>query len=244
MKHTLTKLKEYLTQEELLVEADLLGHLMLKVASEVYVVKSGDSIYKISGGDPVYQKLILEANPGLDPSKLQLGQKINLPPKPERPNQGMSYSPSLVEFAKKYEGRPDEGHRGEAYLNAYDDGFGNTTIGWGHNLGNVSLSQVPSINNSQAEKFLAEDLAEAAGFVQRNVDAPLSQYQFDAMTSLVFNAGAGAVHKTDLFRAVNNGNFDVAVKLFPTTLVGANQGGLQARRAEEAAMFRGGVGSY
>jgi lysozyme len=240
----LNKLQEYLVQEGFSKEARFLDQFILRVAQETYTVKSGDSIFKISGGDPLYQKMILDANPGLDPNKLQIGQKIKLPPKPKRPNENMSYSQSLIEFVKKFEGRPDEGHRGEPYLNAYDDGFGNITIGWGHNLGNVSKNQVPSISKSQAEEMLAKDLEEAAGFVRRNVAAPLSQYQFDALTSLTFNAGANAVYKTNLFKAVNEGNFETAAKLFPTTLVGANQGGLQIRRSEETAMFQSGVGSY
>jgi lysozyme len=266
----LSNLKEYLVQEELYEEANLLGLFILKTAQSTYTIQSGDTIYGLSGGDPVYQKLILEANPGLNPKNLQLGQKIKMPNKPERSNEGMSYSSSLIEIIKKYEGFPadspsdedcrerkdewclykrtckeqTEWSKGDPILCPYNDKFGNITIGWGHNLGKINISEVRPITVIQAEKLLVDDLKKAAGFVARNVSASLNQHQFDALTSLTFNAGPSAVYKTRLFKAVNSGDFRSAIQLFPTTLVGKNQGGLQIRRNEEAAMFKGGVGTY
>lgn len=216
--------------------AELLS--LLKIAqSTVYVIKAGDTISRIAGGDPQYIKLIKDANPGLDPSKLQIGQKINLPPKPNYPNKTRNHSSSLVEFLKRY-----EGNRGRPHYTVYDDGFGNKTIGWGHKL--RPGETYSKINDSIAESLLKKDLKEAVSFVQRNVSHPLNQNQFDALVSLVFNAGGSAVYKTDLFKAIDSGNIDLAYRLFPTTLIGANQGGLQPRRREEAEMFRGGVGTY
>lgn len=219
--------------------------LMIKSAQDLYTVRSGDTLSRISGGDPRYQKLIEEANPDLNPNRLQIGQKIKLPQKPKYPNKNLDYGQGLIDFIKKYEGRPDAGHRGEPYLQAYDDGFGNITIGWGHKLGrNIDLNDVQSINPDQAEKFLRSDLDEAADFVKRNVDAKLNENQFEALTSLVFNAGANAVYKTPLFKAIDEGRFSDAAKLFPTTLIGQGQPGLQKRRVEETAMFQSGTGTY
>ena len=244
MKDQLKKLQEYLNQEGLTGEANLLDFFILKIAQEIYVVKPGDILSEIAGGDPLYQKLIESANPGLKPDSLKIGQKINLPTKPIRPNEAMTYSPSLVTFVKQYEGMPSANNPGKPYLVPYDDKFGNITIGWGHNLGSVNINNVSPISLSQAENLLRADLDVASEFIARNVNSKLSQFQFDAITSLTFNAGVAKVFKTRLFEAVNRGDFRTASMLFPTTLVGENQGGLQIRRNKEAAMFNGGVGVY
>ncbi|MCF7669416.1 MAG: LysM peptidoglycan-binding domain-containing protein [Verrucomicrobia bacterium] len=44
-----------------------------------YTVKSGDSFYKIAKDHGVSVKAIVDANPGLDPRRLQIGQKIVIP---------------------------------------------------------------------------------------------------------------------------------------------------------------------
>lgn len=51
-------------------------------AKEVYVVQQGDTLTAIAKrvyGDPNKVKAIVAANPGLDPNKIKVGQKIVLP---------------------------------------------------------------------------------------------------------------------------------------------------------------------
>ena len=45
-----------------------------------YVVKSGDTFSHIATNKKVTVKALREANPGLEPTKLQIGQKLHIPP--------------------------------------------------------------------------------------------------------------------------------------------------------------------
>jgi hypothetical protein len=80
--------------------------------------------------------------------------------------------------------------------------------------------------------------------VSELVKKPLSQGQFDALVSLVFNAGAAPLHGT-LGSQLNEGNFDGAAAEFPKWCHGTMGGklvvlpGLVTRRAAEQAMFKG-----
>ncbi|HYE99967.1 MAG TPA: LysM domain-containing protein [Planctomycetota bacterium] len=54
---------------------------------EEYAIESGDTLETIAQakyGSRTYQSLILDANPGLNPTALRVGKKIVLPPKPEK----------------------------------------------------------------------------------------------------------------------------------------------------------------
>src|SRR5262249_13416288 len=45
-----------------------------------YVVKSGDTFSHIASNKKVTVKALIEANPGVEPTKLQIGQKLHIPP--------------------------------------------------------------------------------------------------------------------------------------------------------------------
>jgi len=52
------------------------------IAGNTYVIQKGDTLFKIARakyGDASAVKKIKEANPGLDPNHIKVGQKINLP---------------------------------------------------------------------------------------------------------------------------------------------------------------------
>lgn len=197
---------------------------------QVYKIKAGDTLSKITDNDTMYIKLILEANPDLNPNKLKIDQEIILPPPPVRPNDNLNYSNDLIDHIKKY-----EGNNGQPYLTSYDDGFGNITIGWGHNLG--KLAKHKTISLQEANDLLLKDLDKAAAFVRKNISAGLTQGKFDALISLVFNAGSNAVYNTNLFKLIDKGKFISALYEFPNTLIGENQGGLIQRRLDETKMF-------
>src|SRR3990167_8144960 len=81
---------------------------IIKMASEKYIIQSGDSAYKLAGGGTDkyslrYQRLIEEANPSVNWSKLKVGQEIIIPLRPERANEQMNYSSRIIEFVKKHE---------------------------------------------------------------------------------------------------------------------------------------------
>jgi len=75
------------------VEGDVVtGPLRMRRRTEpknTYVIVSGDTLYDIAMqkyGDPKFVQTIQEANPGLDPARLRVGDRIVLPePKKEKP---------------------------------------------------------------------------------------------------------------------------------------------------------------
>ena len=74
----------------------------------------------------------------------------------------------------------------KAYLPTPEDVL---TIGWGHTRG-VKLGEVCTIE--QAEKWFVEDTASAIVAV-RSLPCQLTQSMFDALCSLVYNAGPSTV---------------------------------------------------
>ena len=128
-------------------------------------------------------------------------------------------------------------------LKAYPDpasGGDPWTIGYGHTKG-VKPGDV--ITEAQADAFLAEDLAWVEAAINRLVSSPISQQQFDALASLIFNIGAGAFERSTLLRELNRHDHAAAAAQFSRWIRAAGKvmPGLVKRRAEEAAMFRAGM---
>ena len=85
-----------------------------------------------------------------------------------------------------------EGYRSEAYLCP----AGVWTIGYGHTSG---VNPGDTCTREEADEFLQEDLAEAEACVNaQNLD--LSQTQFDALVSLVYNIGSGNFQGSTLLK--------------------------------------------
>ena len=85
-----------------------------------------------------------------------------------------------------------EGYRSEAYLCP----AGVWTIGYGHTSG---VNPGDTCTREEADEFLREDLAEAEACVNaQNLD--LSQTQFDALVSLVYNIGSGNFQGSTLLK--------------------------------------------
>ena len=116
----------------------------------------------------------------------------------------MKTSKSGVNLIKSYEG---------LRLNAYKDSAGKMTIGYGHLI--LPFEHLESgIKESRAERLLILDLAVAEDAINRMVHAPLTQNQFDALVSLIFNIGIGAFHKSTLRTLLNIGNMTGAADEF------------------------------
>lgn len=124
-------------------------------------------------------------------------------------------------------------------LAAYPDpGSGNEpwTIGIGHTGG---VKPGDTCTMAQALHWLAEDVGEAESAIGRLVKVDLTQDQFDALVSLIFNIGARNFANSTLLKMVNAGNFDGAELQFQRWNMASNKvmAGLTKRRLAEAELF-------
>lgn len=124
-------------------------------------------------------------------------------------------------------------------LQAYPDpasGGEPWTIGYGH-TGGVKPGDV--ITLEQAEQFLADDIATAQMGIRALVSVPLNSGQLWALTSFVFNLGAGALKKSTLLTKLNAGDYKGAADEFGKWInaAGKPMAGLVTRRTAERAMF-------
>lgn len=149
----------------------------------------------------------------------------------------MKTSAAGIDLIKQFEGFS---------ANVYRCPAGKPTIGYGH----VVTKQdriIPPITETQARGLLAADLVPREEAVLRLVKVPLSQGQFDALVSFVYNLGETAFAGSTLLRKVNAGAHDIAADEFlkwdKATVKGKFVAlpGLTKRRAAERAMFLGGV---
>jgi len=127
-------------------------------------------------------------------------------------------------------------------LAAYQDVAGVWTIGYGHT---GSVSEGMTITEAEAETLLRSDLAPCELAVERAVAAPLSDGQFGALVSFVFNVGASAFQGSTLLRRLNSGDYAaVPAELArwnkardPSTGALVPVPGLTNRRAAEAGLW-------
>lgn len=122
-------------------------------------------------------------------------------------------------------------------LEAYRCSGGVLTIGYGHTAGVIPGMK---IDLAQAEKIFLNDLEQKAEcVVNRLVKVPLTQGQYDALVSFVFNLGAGNLMKSTLLKLLNAGDYTGAAEQFErwNKSGGKVTPGLVKRRAEEKQMF-------
>ena len=121
---------------------------------------------------------------------------------------------------------------------AYDDGYGNLTIGYGHKI--KPGESVTRISEAEALQLLTQDVGWAEDAVNSYVRVALTQAQFDALVSLVFNWGPGNFAQSLLLQRLNAGDYAGAAERLgehPVTSGGQYSAGLARRRQEEKAMF-------
>lgn len=162
----------------------------------------------------------------------------------------MKTSAAGIDLIKKYE---------SLKLEAYLDPVGIWTIGWGH-IGGRYAFEGSKITKAQAESLFRDDLSEAEEIVLDCVTVDLTQSQFDALVSFVFNVGPGGPKKdgfarlkngkpSTLRRLLNAGDYIGASEEFGKWVHGTKDGkkvrlpGLVKRRAEEGALFLSDVGT-
>jgi lysozyme len=121
-------------------------------------------------------------------------------------------------------------------LDAYQDKGGIWTIGWGHTLG---VKEGDRITTEQAETFLQADLETVEKCIANCVSVVLTQGQYDALCSFVFNLGCMALRNSTLLRKLNSGDDVEASEEFKkwNHVHGEVVAGLTKRRAKEAELF-------
>ena len=78
------------------------------------------------------------------------------------------------------------------------------TIGYGHAL--LKGEAFPNgISEEEAETLLAKDIGKAERAVLRLTKSPLSDGEYDALVSFVYNLGSGAYQRSTLRMKVNRG---------------------------------------
>jgi lysozyme len=101
-----------------------------------------------------------------------------------------------------------EGRRNKAYL----DSKGIPTIGVGHTGPNVYIGLVWT--DQQIDDALRDDLKIAEDCVNKYVTVPLTQNQFDALVSFIFNIGVLAFRRSTLLKLLNQKLYDMAAEAF------------------------------
>lgn len=122
----------------------------------------------------------------------------------------------------------------------YRDPVGIPTVGVGHVvLPDDNLEVGDTISDEQADQFLEQDLQTAASAVESLVTVDLTDNQFAALVSLVFNIGQGNFKGSTLLRLLNVGDMQGAANQFLkwNRSRGKVLPGLVTRRANERALF-------
>jgi len=93
-------------------------------------------------------------------------------------------------------------------LRAYDDGFGNWTIGFGSTYNwdkGRAVVQGDTITIDQAYKFMRVEIAQVLDDIKSFVKVPVSENQLFALASLGYNIGTSTLKKSTLIKQLNAG---------------------------------------
>ncbi|MFA6125476.1 lysozyme [Sphingomonas sp.] len=124
------------------------------------------------------------------------------------------------------------------------------TVGWGAT--GKDIERGTHWTQYQADQRLENDLLERERQVSAAVTIPLTQWQFDAMVSIVFNVGSGSTKRDGILRLKAGGPSTLLRKLNAGDIQGASaefirwispgsavENGLRRRRVAETALFNG-----
>ena len=142
--------------------------------------------------------------------------------------------------------RKEEGFRSVAYqikqgefIDKWTYGYGSTT-----RLNDLPVQKGDTITVEDAIILFERDIARFELAVNRLVQVPLTQNQFDALVSFVYNLSAGALEKSTLLKKLNAKNYNGAAKEFTkwNKVTDAKDkkvafAGLTARRKREKELF-------
>jgi lysozyme len=166
----------------------------------------------------------------------QQSLKFALPPPTEQafqypkesPNASLALDDYGIRMLKYF-----EGFRPEAYI----DIGGKLTIGYGHLVREGEV--FATLSRSNGEKLLRQDVKLAEAVVKRNVKVGLTQHQFSALVSLVYNIGSGNFSDSKLLDYINREHFgDAANEFLRWDRVGVRRApALSKRRQFERQLF-------
>lgn len=126
-------------------------------------------------------------------------------------------------------------------LNAYDDGVGVWTIGYGTTKypNGSRVKKGDKITQTQADHYIANDVATFERAVNMLVNVPLNQNQFDALVSFTYNLGATNLSASTLLKKLNSKDYKGAAAEFPkwNKAGGKVMTGLVRRRKAEMELF-------
>jgi lysozyme len=140
----------------------------------------------------------------------------------------MRPSKKCIDLVKSFEGFKAQ---------AYKCPAGVWTVGYG-TTENVHPGDV--VNEQEAEELLLNDLMEASKAVDDLVDVQITQNQYDALTSFIYNVGREAFRNSTLLKLMNAGK---GVHECGTQFLRWNRAGgkvlpgLSRRRSAEAVLF-------
>ena len=141
----------------------------------------------------------------------------------------MNTSAEGIALIKKFEG---------CELEAYQCSAGVWTIGYGHTK---DVEEGDTISKDQAEEMLVEELHEYENYVNEYVNVALSQNQFDALVSWVYNLGPANLKASTMLKVLNDGKYeDVPYQMKRWNKAGGKVlDGLVRRREAEALLYQG-----
>ena len=144
----------------------------------------------------------------------------------------MKTSQSGISLIKGFEGKR---------LNAYDDGVGVWTIGFGtiKYPNGVRVKKGDTCTEAQAESYLKNDLVKFENAINRLVKVPLNQNQFDALASFTYNLGETNLSNSTLLKKLNAKDYAGTADQFLrwNKAGGKVMNGLTRRREAERNLF-------
>ena len=141
----------------------------------------------------------------------------------------MKISQYGIDLIKHFEG---------CVLTAYKCPAGVWTIGYGHTK---DVQPGDEWSEDHANHMLEVELEEYENYVSTAVTVPLSQNQFDALVSWVYNLGNGNLTSSTMLKVLNSGDYaGVPAQIKRWNKAGGKVlEGLTRRRQAEADMFEG-----
>lgn len=115
----------------------------------------------------------------------------------------MKISEQGIQLIKKFEG---------CRLSAYKDVVGVLTIGYGHTGPDVTHGL--KISQAMADTILVDDLKHVEACIMSCVSFNITQTQFDALCSFIFNVGASAFRHSHLLLKLNTRDIEGAANEF------------------------------